>query len=110
SWGCRVVTAGSTRSASAGLAEHGRAPELIISDHHLAEGKNGIEAVALLRAAFNARIPAFLISGDTSPESLREARASGHHLLHKPVRPMVLQDMLSQIFEKHDVADAPLVD
>jgi hypothetical protein len=30
-------------------------------------------------------VPALLISGDTAPERLREAEASGLPLLHKPV-------------------------
>ena len=56
--------------------------------------------MSALRRAFNASIPAFLISGDTDPERLREARASGYHLLHKPVRPMALRAMLSQFLAK----------
>jgi hypothetical protein len=35
-----------------------------------------------------------LISGDTAPERLREARASGYHLLHKPVQPAKLRALL----------------
>jgi len=108
SWGCGVVTASSEHSALAVLAEHDRPPDLIIADSRLSDGKSGIEAVARLRTAFNASIPAFLISGDTDPERLREARASGYHLLHKPVRPMALRAMLSQFLAKRDVADAVL--
>ena len=51
-------------------------------------------------------IPAFLISGDTAPERLREARESGHHLLHKPVRPMPLRAMVSQLLQDFDIAGA----
>ena len=69
-------------------------PDLIISDYRLSDGQNGIEAIEKLREAFNLSIPAFLISGDTAPERLREARASGYHLLHKPVRPRALRAML----------------
>src|SRR5262249_12338548 len=45
-------------------------------------------------------VPAFVMSGDTAPERLREARASGLHLLHKPVQPMKLRAMLSQFLAK----------
>ena len=63
-----------------------------------------------LRTAFNFSIPAFLISGDTAPERVREARASGYHLLHKPVRPRALRAILGQFLKKHDqdLADAIL--
>ena len=37
SWGCLVVTAESEDAAMAKLAEHGRRPDLIISDYHLAQ-------------------------------------------------------------------------
>jgi CheY-like chemotaxis protein len=104
-WGCRVVTATSYTAASAGLNAH-EPPDLIISDYQLADGQSGIEAIAQLRGAFGATIPAFLISGDTAPERLREARESGHHLLHKPVRPMRLRAMVSQLLQNPEVAGA----
>ena len=52
----------------------GSTPDLIISDFRLQDGATGIEAIARLRNAFGAAIPAFLISGDISPERLREAQ------------------------------------
>ena len=51
-------------------------------------------------AALRSPIPAFLISGDTDPERLRDARAGGYHLLHKPVRPMALRAMVSQLLKQ----------
>jgi signal transduction histidine kinase len=104
-WGCRVVVTDSFDSALASLGEHGR-PDLIISDYRLANGQSGIATIARLRAALGANIPAFLLSGDTAPERLREARASGYHLLHKPVRPMRLRAMVSQLLQNTDVAGA----
>jgi signal transduction histidine kinase len=95
SWGCRVVTAKSDRDALAGLDCN--KPDLIISDFRLKDGKTGIDAVAQLRDAFHAAIPAFLISGDILPERLRETQAAGLHLLHKPVGPMTLRTMMSRL-------------
>jgi len=96
-WGCNVVTAPSEDAALAGLV--GRRPDLIISDSRLADGIAGTGVIARLRGSFGAAIPAFLISGDTGPERLREARLSGHHLLHKPVHPMMLRAMLGQLLK-----------
>ena len=100
SWGCLVVTAESEDAAMAKLAEHGRRPDLIISDYHLAHGKAGFELIDRLRRACGAQIPAFLISGDTAPERLREASASGYYLLHKPVLPITLRSVVSQLLKK----------
>jgi signal transduction histidine kinase/CheY-like chemotaxis protein len=99
SWGCRVVTAGTDNAAMTGLAAHDHVPDLIISDYRLADGKTGFDVIKQLRSAFSAQIPAFLISGDTNPEPLREARASGYHLLHKPVDPMALRAMLNRMLK-----------
>jgi signal transduction histidine kinase/CheY-like chemotaxis protein len=98
-WGCRVVTADSHDAALAGLAAHhqqGR-PNLVISDYFLADGTTGIDAIERLRAAFAAPIPAFLISGDTTRERMREADESGLPLLHKPVNPMALRSMVNRL-------------
>jgi signal transduction histidine kinase/CheY-like chemotaxis protein len=95
SWGCRVVTAESDQDAFASLDRN--KPDLIISDFHLKDGRTGMDAVAQLRNAFNAPIPAFLISGDILPERLREVQAAGLHLLHKPVGPMTLRTMMSRL-------------
>jgi CheY-like chemotaxis protein len=38
-----------------------------------------------LQSEFNDEIPALLITGDTAPDRLKEARASGFQLLHKPL-------------------------
>jgi len=101
SWGCRVVTAASDTQAFARLAEEGGQPDLIISDYRLADGKTGIEAIERLRGALDFAVPAFLISGDTAPERLREASASGYHLLHKPVPPMALRTTLNRLLKTH---------
>ena len=106
SWGCLVVTAESGDAAMAKLAEHGRRPDLIISDYHLANGKIGCELLDRLRRACGAQFPAFLISGDTAPERLREASASGYYLLHKPILPITLRSVVSQLLKNQqgDVA------
>ena len=82
SWGFQVVTAESDAEAIAGLAKHGRRPDLIVCDYRLSEGARGTEVIERLRSAFE--IPALLISGDaSSPQS--DAATGPYHLLHKPV-------------------------
>ena len=99
SWGYQLV-AGTDDEALAGVADRDRPPDLIVSDYHLSGGKTGIEVIEGLRSTLSAEIPAFLVSGDTSPELLRQARASGYHLLHKPVDPMTLRAMVSHVMRE----------
>jgi len=84
-WGHQVVTAGSGAEVLARVVEGVARPELIICDYRLRAGETGIEVIESLRSEYNATIPAMLITGDTAPDRLAEARASGLLLLHKPV-------------------------
>jgi CheY-like chemotaxis protein/anti-sigma regulatory factor (Ser/Thr protein kinase) len=104
SWGCSVVTAASEDTALAVLSESERPPDIIISDYRLSDGKTGFDVIECIRRAFGTPIPAFLISGDTAPERLREARASGYYLLHKPV-PITLRSVISQLLKDHEEAE-----
>jgi CheY-like chemotaxis protein len=105
-WGCDVVTATSEDAALAALSKGERPPDIIISDYRLNDGKTGFDAIERIRRAFGAPIPAFLISGDTAPERLREARASGYYLLHKPVLPITLRAVVSQLLKDREKAEA----
>ncbi len=83
-WGCRVVTCGGGDEAERLLDGQARAFDLIVADFRLRQHENGIDTVRRLRARIG-EVPALLVSGDTAPERLREATASGLPLLHKPV-------------------------
>ncbi len=97
SWGCNVQTAASGAAALASVADGGSQPDLIISDLRLADGESGIQVIERLREALGAPVPAFVISGDTAPERLREASAGGYNLLQKPVSPMTLRTTLNRL-------------
>lgn len=101
-WGCSVVTASSEEAALAALSEGETPPDIIISDYRLSDGKTGFAVIERIRRAFGTPIPAFLISGDTAPERLREASASGYYLLHKPVLPITLRSVVSQLLRDHE--------
>jgi signal transduction histidine kinase len=103
-WGCSVVTASSEDTALAVLSKVDRPPDIIISDYRLSDGKTGFDLIERIRRIFGTPIPAFLITGDTSPERLREARASGYYLLHKPVMPITLRSVVSQLLKDHENA------
>jgi PAS domain S-box-containing protein len=92
SWGFRVVAAGSQEEAVAKLGP--QPPSFILADYRLRDGHTGTEAVAHLRDHFHDDIPSIIITGDTAPERLREAEASGLSILHKPVHPPDLREAM----------------
>ena len=94
-WDCACVAVESIAEAKA--AARACRPDIVISDYRLREHRTGVEAIAALRAEFGADLPALLITGDTAPERLREARASGVPLLHKPVSPSLLYRRLESM-------------
>lgn len=101
-WGCRVIDADSAAAALT-AAQGSEAPNLIISDYRLADGLGGIEAIAALRQHFGMTIPAFLVTGDTSPDRLRDVTVSGFRLLHKPVSPMALRALASWLLKQENI-------
>lgn len=102
SWGCTVDAANSIAQALA-LAQQ-RPPAIVISDYRLRAQRTGVQAVAVMRALLGQDLPALLISGDTAPERLRDALASGIPLMHKPVRPAHLFQVLAQIVNQPSAA------
>ena len=73
-------------------------PDLIISDFHLLDGSTGVEAVAMVRQAYDRNIPAFIVTGDTS-KMVQDARSTGNCIImNKPVNPeQLLKNALDAI-------------
>ncbi|KJC34718.1 ATP-binding protein [Bradyrhizobium sp. LTSP857] len=64
----------------------GDAPvDLIIADYRLGDGATGLEAIEALCAHIGRSVPAVIVTGDTSPSRIKDATASGLHILHKPI-------------------------
>ena len=84
-WGHQVITADSGDTAMRLLADCPTRPDLVICDFRLRREETGLQVIETLRREYNETIPAILITGDTAPERLVEARDSGLLILHKPV-------------------------
>ena len=95
--GCYVVAGESSHDVIEQLRIEALAsgPHFILSDYRL-EHEDGIAAIAAVRAATDASIPAILWSGDTSSAVLKKVAASGMHLLSKPVSERNLLNILAR--------------
>ena len=105
-WGCRLILADSVTDALNKLKGES-VPDLLIADYRLREGATGIQALARLQKEYGLGIPGILITGDTSPDRLREAKASGYYILHKPVRAPKLRTLLSYALEQYKKVTRP---
>lgn len=84
-WGYKVTVAASSAEAVRAVADLPWRPDLLIADFRLRGEETGIDAIDRLRGEYNHTIPAMLVTGDTAPDRLAEAKTSGLLLLHKPV-------------------------
>lgn len=89
-WGAEVAGGCDVSDLLDAIGRAERYPDLVVADLRLAEGDSGILAVDRLRDELGIRLPALLVSGDTSPAAERDARLAGIMLLGKPVAPAVL--------------------
>ncbi|HYG88002.1 MAG TPA: ATP-binding protein [Azospirillum sp.] len=93
-WGVRVVAVGSTEELAAKLPRLRTRPHALVTDYRLPGGSTGCTVVELVRGRWD--VPGVMITGDTAPERLSEAKSLGCRLLHKPVEPADLAQALSE--------------
>jgi two-component system, sensor histidine kinase len=100
-WGCMTLQAGSSAQIKALIANERRIPDLIICDYRLRGDENGIDVIEDLRSEYNQEIPSLIVTGDTLPERLQQAAASGLTIAHKPLNPARLRTLV-QTLSKRD--------
>ncbi len=71
-------------------------PDLVLADYNLPNGLNGLQVVAGLRQALGREIPAIILTGDISTDTLREIAHGGHLHLNKPVRARELTALIQR--------------
>lgn len=95
-WGMRVHDVQRLGEAQAWI-EQGFKPDLILSDYRLLDEHTGIDVVHILRQQLGQVVPACLMSGDTDATLMAAAKEAGLTLLHKPVRPAKLRNLLRRL-------------
>ena len=84
-WGYRVRSATDLTSALREIDQWGEQPSFVLSDFRLPGGCNGVEAIREIGRHIGRQVPGIILTGDTDPARLKEARQSGCILMHKPV-------------------------
>jgi two-component system CheB/CheR fusion protein len=83
--------AGAGANAALALAARGAArPDVIVADYNLPGDLTGAEVVARLRQSLRCEIPAIILTGDISSDTLRKIAEAGCLHLSKPAEPEML--------------------
>lgn len=103
-WGHRVYAGRTSAEARGAYVAAGKGQllplDLIIVDYRLMGDATGVEAVREIAQELQRQPPVIILTGDTSPERLREASASGFTLLHKPVDDELLRRTVLSVGSK----------
>jgi two-component system CheB/CheR fusion protein len=97
--GHRTVTAADGHKALE-LAAEGTAPDLIVADYNLPKGLTGLKVIAGVQQRLRHTIPAIILTGDISSDSLREIARLGCVHLNKPVRAKELMRIAQRLLAK----------
>lgn len=96
-WGCQVISGDSLHSVEARIPA--QKIDAVISDYGLSKHENGLTVIGKLRVRFGRQLPALLITGDTSRQTLQAASEAGLPILHKPIKPWQLRQKLCSLLK-----------
>lgn len=93
-WGMSALDAASPGEALELLADLGIAPDVIVADYHLDDGRNGLEVISALCRRYG-DIPAILVTADRSRGLADRCASLGIPILNKPLEPRRLRTLLA---------------
>ena len=98
--GHRTLVAADGHKGLALVDQGSTLPDLIIADYNLPNGLNGLEVIARVQEQAHRAIPAIILTGDISADSLREISGHGCVHLNKPVRAKELTRLAERLLVK----------
>ncbi len=93
-WGAHAHCALSKSAALSEMKFSDHTPSVILADYHLDQEENGIDVIEAIHEQHGHHIPAVIITADRSQKVNRQCKASGYHLLNKPLKPAKLKALL----------------
>ncbi|MBK3800711.1 PAS domain-containing protein [Azospirillum brasilense] len=95
-WTYEVITAASGDEAVERVQNAGRPLDIVIADYRLRNGEVGPQVIQRLRDVARVSTPGIILTGETGPEHQEEAARHGFELVHKPLTPKQLHDVLER--------------
>ena len=96
-WDCQVVAATGVEEALTRIIDQDLEPQILLTDYHLADGANGIDAINSINAELRDTAPAIMVSSDNSEPLRAQLRELGVPLLTKPVEPARLRALMKHL-------------
>jgi len=97
-WGCDVTTAdGGDRAVERARNRH---PDVVLCDLRLAAGESGVSVVDRVRRECGPGVACAFVTGESAPEGIAEARATGHPIAFKPTTPAKLRALLEHLVHR----------
>jgi two-component system CheB/CheR fusion protein len=94
--------------AALDLVTRGRiVPDLVLSDYNLPGGMDGLHLIAKLRETLGRPVPAIVLTGDISTDTLREIARQGCVQLNKPMKLRELSQIIQRLLPRAMPAPAP---
>jgi signal transduction histidine kinase len=104
-WGCNVFAASSLDSAMSHVGSLVNHLDLIVADYRLRNNTTGIQIIDKLEKALNRKIPAVIVTGDTSPQILQNILQNGRYVIHKPVAPQKLRQFVNEVLSSETLKE-----
>ena len=96
-WGCKVFEITSKSEVKQKLSPIDKV-DMILADYRLANNETGVDVIHAIHEFYlDEKIPAVIITGDTAPERIKDAKRSGFQILHKPVAGGKLRALLNSL-------------
>jgi two-component system, chemotaxis family, CheB/CheR fusion protein len=92
------------RAALELTAQAATKPDLVVADYNLPNGLNGLEMISALQTQLQHVIPAIILTGDISTDSLRKIARHGCVHLNKPIRAPELMRLAQRLLAEPRVA------
>jgi two-component system, chemotaxis family, CheB/CheR fusion protein len=106
--GHRVATAPDGVVALELAAQGEIRPDLILADFNLPNGMDGLQVAATLRDRLHRPVPAIILTGDTSTDTLKDIERQKDVQLHKPVNLKALSRTIQKLLPATNAAAAPV--
>jgi two-component system CheB/CheR fusion protein len=106
--GHRTAAAADGEEAILLVARKDAQPDAVIADYDLPKGLTGLQVVARLREMLGPDLPALILTGDISAETLNEIARQGYVQRSKPVTAGELTRLVQSLLSKRPLAPSTM--